>query len=519
MNIETRLTLNNIKRNRKRTLFTIISIALCTVLIFITILLVSSIRNGITENIETEYNDYHIAIKNLDLENFNKIKNKEYIDKIYIKDQNSEQLKQLEKPYELVNSYDEINVYIKYKDIRKTCEYSTDIIQIIDASKVATNDSEKTNNVEYEFNQKILTVHGLIDVQIVEENFTKTCVARVNYTYVLDIMILVILVIFSVIFIIILYNAFLITINERKREYAILNSLGGTEGQILKMLFLEGIILGIIGILIGGFISIFCANIILNLLNRILVETGYNFRLVLNAKYILISCFIIIMNIFISSIIPSLKASTSSVIQAIRNNKEIKAKRRVSLLERILPIEGKLAIKNIRRVKNKYRFITILLVICMTSYIVVSTYINYEKRTADLVDEYDSDAELMVNPTVDYKSIINDYEIKTGDNIEYLEYKELGLYILVEPEDAFINDNHVTEYEDNKKSIPMVVTGVDDNTYNKYIDKVNANYGDIIIYNNMRLIDIEEGTYKYYTVFNQGYDLKLSIIEAQKKFI
>ena len=63
MNIETRLTLNNIKRNRKRTLFTIISIALCTVLIFITILLVSSIRNGITENIETEYNDYHVAIK------------------------------------------------------------------------------------------------------------------------------------------------------------------------------------------------------------------------------------------------------------------------------------------------------------------------------------------------------------------------------------------------------------------------------------------------------------------------
>ena len=132
MNIETRLTLNNIKRNRKRTLFTIISIALCTVLIFITILLVSSIRNGITENIETEYNDYHIAIKNLDIEIFNKIKNKEYIDKIYIKDKDSEQLKQLEKPYELVNSYDEINVYIKYKDIRKTCEYSTDIIQIIE---------------------------------------------------------------------------------------------------------------------------------------------------------------------------------------------------------------------------------------------------------------------------------------------------------------------------------------------------------------------------------------------------
>lgn len=173
-----------------------------------------------------------------------------------------------------------------------------------------------------------------------------------------------------------------------------------------------------------------------------------------------------------------------------------------------MPIEGKIAIKNIRRVKNRYRFITILLVICMTSYIVVSTYINYEKKTADLVDEYDADAELMVNSTVDYQSIINDYEVKTGDSIEYVAYKELGLYILVEPAEAFMNDNRVIEYEDNKKSIPMVITGVDDNTYYRYIDKVNANYGDIIIYNNMRLIDIEERTYKYYTVFNQGYDLK-----------
>ena len=513
MNIETRLTLNNIKKNKKRTLFTIISIALCTVLIFTTILLISSIRNGIAENIETKDNDYHLAIRNLDIENFNKIKNKEYIDKIYIKEKNSGQLRQLEEPYKLVNSDDKIDVYIKYKDIRKTCEYSTDIIQIIDASTAAIDNPEKTNNIEYEFNQKILTVHGLIDVGIIEENFSKTCVARVNYTYILDIMILVVLVIFSVIFIIILYNAFLITINERKREYAILNSLGGTEGQILKMLFLEGIIMGVIGILLGGFISILCANIILNLLNRILIDTGYNFNLVLSAKYIGISCFIIIVNIFISSIIPSLKASTSSVIQAIRNNKEIKLKKKVSLLEKILPIEGKIAIKNIRRVKNRYRFITILLVICMTSYIVVSTYINYEKKTADLVDEYDADAELMVNSTVDYQSIINDYEVKTGDSIEYVAYKELGLYILVEPAEAFMNDNRVIEYEDNKKSIPMVITGVDDNTYYRYIDKVNANYGDIIIYNNMRLIDIEERTYKYYTVFNQGYDLKLSIIE------
>ena len=513
MNIETKLTFNNIKKNRKRTLFTIISITLCTVLIFTTILLVSSIRNGITDNIETEGNDYQLEIINLDIETFNKIKDNDNIDKIYIQYKDNEQVEQLEKPYELTNSDDEINVYIKFKNIRKTCEYATEIIQMVEESKVSIDSSEKVNNIEYNFNQKLLTVYGLIDVELVGENNNKTCITRVNYTYIIDIMIIVILVILSVIFIIILYNAFLITVNERKKEYAILNSVGGTEGQILKMLFLEGVIMGITGILLGGVISIFSANIVLELLNKILAEIGYNFRLILDVKYILISIIIIIVNIFIASIIPSLKASTSSVIQGIKNNNEIKSRKRVSLLERILPTEGKIAIKNIRRVKSKYRIIIILFVICMTSYIVVSTYINYERKTADLVDEYDSDAELTVDSTVDYKSIINDYEIETGDNIEYIEYKQLGLYILAEPEDVFMNEDSVTEHNDNKKSIPMVITGVDDNTYKKYIDEVNANYGDIIIYNNMRLIDLEDGTYKYYTVFKQGYDLELSIIE------
>lgn len=73
-----------------------------------------------------------------------------------------------------------------------------------------------------------------------------------------------------------------------------------------------------------------------------------------------------------------------------------------------------IAIKNIKRSKNKYTSITILLVICMISYITVSTYINYEKESSNLANEYDVDAELRLKQAanLDYKSIFNDYEIK-----------------------------------------------------------------------------------------------------------
>ena len=512
MKIETKLALNNMKKKKKRSVFTTVSIMLCTVLIFTTLILISSIRNGISENIETEYNDYHFIIRNLDVNSFNKIKDKEYIDKIYIQEDGEKKLKEIEKPYTSLNIKNDINVYIKFNNIKKTPTYSTDIIQTL-------NSSDEIGNIEskYEFNQKLLSISGLIDVEITEENYSPICRARVNYSYVLDVIVIVILVAFSILFITILYNAFLITINERKKEYAILNSVGGTEGQILKIIFLEAIIMGIIGILIGGLISFLSANIILKLLNNILVDTGYFIELIFDIKYMVLGLLIIIINIYLAAVIPSVKASTTSVIQDIRNNKQIKYKRKNTILEKFLPVEGKMAIKNIKRNRNKYRLIIILLVICMTSYIAVSTYINYEKATADLVNEYDVDAKINLDSTlnIDYKSILNDYEIIYGSKLEYMEYKMMGIFALVEPEEAIIKNDIATTYEDNKKSMKMVLVGLDDKTYSKYINKLNANYGDFIIYNNVtELKGNEKLTYTYYPALKTGYNLKLSVINT-----
>lgn len=512
MKIETRLTFNIMKKNIKRTIFTIISIILCTILVFTTMLLISSIRNGISNNLKTEYNDYHFIIKNLDIDSFNKIKDKEYIDKIYIQEDDDKQLKEIEKSYTFLSTKNNINVYIRYKNIKKVCDYSTDIIQTLDLYEGLDNVQDR-----YEFNQKLLTIYGLIDVEIAEKNYSPICRARVNYSYVLDIMIILILVAFSILFVIILYNAFLITINERKREYSILNSVGGTEGQILKMIFLECIIIGIIGIIIGVLISYLGANIILKILNNILANTRYGFRLVFNAKYSILSIFIIMLNIYISAIIPSIKASTTSIIQGIRNNKQIKYKKRNTILEKVLQIEGKMAIKNIKRNRSKYRIITILLVVCMTSYIVVSTYINYERTTSELVSEYDVDAKLNFDSTlnIDYKTILNDYKDKYGNKIEYMVYKMMGIFVLVEPGNALITNNLVTTWKDNKKSTQMVIIGLDDKTYNNYINKLNANDRDFIIYNNIKQINGEEKlTYTYCPALKTEDNFKLSVIAS-----
>lgn len=516
MKIEGRLICSNMKKNMRRTIFTIISIILCSFLIFTTILVISSIRNGITENIENDNNDYHFMIKDIDLNSFNIIKDKEYTEKIYVQKGENEKLEEY-KNTSIIDEDNNINAYIKYKEIKNTSEYSTDIVQTL-------NMSYNEAYSKCEFNEKLLTVYGIIDIELNYTDYTQTEIiykTTLNFSYVIDIMIVLVIFVFSAIFIIILYNAFLITINERKKEYAILNSIGATETQVLKMVFIEATVMGIIGIIIGGLISYLGANVVLKLINEILLPTTYNFRLVIDIKYIIIALAIVMFNIYISAIIPSTKASSTSIIQEIRNNKQIKCKKGNKILEKILPIEEKIALKNYKRNKNKYRVITILLVICMISFITVSTYINYEKEASNLVDQYGVDAELRFDKgaNIDYNRILDNYKTNYDSNLEYMEYKIKGIYVLVEPKEAVnkdIDGFRSLELENNKINIDVLLIGLDDNIYNKYINKVNAKYGDIIVYNTVKGSDFDNtGIHEYHSVFNRDYDLKISVIDTQ----
>ena len=507
MKIETKLTFNNIRKNIKRTIYTTISIALCSFLIIATLLVATSIGKSFKENIAQKYNNYYFLIKNISLDRFNKIKTKEYIKQIYLQENNEGQLYEIDNLPDSFQITDGINIYIKYDNYKKTCAYTNDILETLNLTYIETSEN-------CELNTKLLNSYGLIDVSIIPNGYADsvpTCQARLNFTYVADILLVIILLIFSILSIIILYNAFLITINERKKDYAVLNSIGATEGQILKMTFLENIIIGVIGIIIGFLLSYLCSDLLLKLLNNIVASTIYNFKLVVDIKYIIISFVIIIINIYISSLIPSIRASSTSVIQGIKNNKQIKSQTNNSIFEKHLNIEGKLALKNLKRNKNKYKIITILLVICMTSYITISTYINYEKVAANLIDEYDVDAELELseNSNKYYKTILDNYAANSSDKIEYLEYKVMGLYALVEPEDALIAN---CRYADSLH-FPIKVIGLDDKSYNNYITDLNANNEDYIIYNNITKKEGKtEYVYKYYTAFETNYDFNFKIV-------
>ena len=517
MKIETKLTFNNMKKNIKRTIYTTISIALCAFLIISTLLVATSISTSFKENIASKYNDYHFVIKNIDLDSFNKIKDKEYISQIYLQENDEGQLYELDNLPESFQIADGINIYIKYDNYRRTCAYTNNILETLNLTYIEAYE-------KCELNTKLLNSYGLIDASIEPKDYADNvpiCQVRLNFIYILDIMIIIILLIFSILSVIILYNAFLITINERKKEYAVLNSIGATEGQILKMTFLENFIIGIVGIIIGFLISILGSLFLLRTINNIVNSIAYNFKLILDIKYIILSFAIIIINIYVSSLIPSVRASSTSVIQGIKNNKQIKYKKSNSIFGKILSIEGKLALKNLKRNKNKYRIITILLVICMTSYITMTTYINYEKVAANLINEYDVDAQISLyeNSSNYYESILDNYVATSGDTLEYFEYKVMGLFALVEPEDALIAVN--CRYAD-AMYFQIQIIGLDDKSYNNYITDLNGNAGDYVIYNNVTETELKEGEqefiYKYNSAFKTNYDYNFKIVYCNFAF-
>ena len=179
MKIETKLSLNNMKKNIKRTMFTTLSIALCSFLIFTTILIISSIRNGITEKSNIQYNDYHFIIKNLSADDFNKIKNKNYIDKIYIQENDKAPLKQVDSSYTPSN---DINVYLKYTNIEDSYKDSTDIVQTLGFSLFVTNE-------KCEFNENLLMVYGLVGADLDDSQGPLIYKSILNFSYVINIMI------------------------------------------------------------------------------------------------------------------------------------------------------------------------------------------------------------------------------------------------------------------------------------------------------------------------------------------
>lgn len=515
MKIEKKLAINSLKKYKKRYLYIIISIILCSFLLFTAMLVISSIRTGINEAIDKEYSGYsgyHVEMENAPIEYIDVIDKKEYVKEIYVQIDNKkiEELENIDES-ELENA-GQINIYIKFTNAKNIFANMNDILDTLKPDI-------KYLIVSVSFNHEVLELYGLINVHLANGlNDTAVCTANANLDYIINFFIVLVLIIFLIIFLIILYSNFYVTMNERKKEYAVLNSIGATESQLLKIAIIEGIVIGAIGIIIGIIMSILGANIILNLLNNIVKSTIYNFELEIKLIYFIILIILVFYNIFTSITISLTKING---ISAINNNKKIKRKN--SVFQRFFSIEGKLALKNLKRNKSKYLILTILLIVCMTGFTCISTYIEYETEIADIAVKEDFDVLFTVasDDEIDYKLIIENYEKESGEKLEYIEYREKRYYMqtlgIINPQEGIYTDvlnngkddtYSVFSLENDNIYVRVEVIGLEDDLYNDYLEEINGNYGDIIFYNAYSSYNDSTRKYEPEKVFDENYDIE-----------
>ncbi len=162
--------------------------------------------------------------------------------------------------------------------------------------------------------------------------------------------------------VILIYNAFGMSLAEKIKYLGMLASVGATRFQKRASIYFEGLVLGLIGIPLGILAGIAGAAITLAVLGRKILEAEIiagaegmrgTIPVIVEPLVILIIFVLAAVTIFVSALVPAIKASKIMPLDALRQTTTIKLKARKlatnPLIRKIFGYEGELAYKNIKR--------------------------------------------------------------------------------------------------------------------------------------------------------------------------
>lgn len=185
-------------------------------------------------------------------------------------------------------------------------------------------------------------------------------------------LVVILLIIIMVASVVLIYNAFAMSLSEKVKYLGMLSSVGATKRQKRFSIYYEGFILALFGIPLGIGAGVAGIGITLKALGKKIIATSMingvteqnvSMKVVFPIWAVLIVLGLSIITILISCSIPAKKASKISTISAIRQSDEIKVKAKTlkcpKYIKAIFGYEGELAYKNLKRKGRKARVITV----------------------------------------------------------------------------------------------------------------------------------------------------------------
>lgn len=321
-----KLSLSYLRKNKKQTLTVLIGIILASILLFSVGILFSSFRECLIKKI-LETNDFHVKIEG----NLNGLSDNNILS---LKIDGDEYLIKFD------------NIYDTYRETNNICTQKT-------CDKIV-------------YNVKLLSLYGIGDN---------------NYLDLFKELLVGLVLVLSIAVFFIIYNSFQISLTKRKRDVALFKAIGISNNQLYKVFLFEGIICGVLGLILGFSLSLFFNIGIINLVNNLFDEVfGGGLELSLYRPFIFIPFIFIIFIILFSAILPLFKIKKYKVMELFRENDFVK-KESYHFKNFVLNY----AYTNYVRSKRKYRS----LIICVFIIIILfNSFMRLTGYTLTIINEY-----------------------------------------------------------------------------------------------------------------------------------
>lgn len=308
--------------------------------------------------------------------------------------------------------------------------------------------------------------------------------------------------------ILIIHNAFNISLPNRKKELGALRSIGASKRQIFKLVMQEAAMLSIIAIPLGIILSFGIVILVLTIVNKYLENIVAPYQLYIYPEILIIVLIFIVITIILAAINPAIKVSKIPPISTIRGNdtyKSKKTKERIPLIKKYFGTEGELAYKNIKRNHRKFNSSIISCSLSVILFITFACLFNFIMSNVE--NDY-------INPL----DIIIDIEDKEASIIsEILSLPEVDSYVKFDSYYIYTNTNVFTFKYNKKVGSPAIfLIGVDKNFYKKYLKEIRAPQNTTgIAVNKKYYIDKDNHQKIWYDIFDKKDNLKLDITSSE----
>lgn len=323
--------------------------------------------------------------------------------------------------------------------------------------------------------------------------------------------------------IMLIYNAFSISVSERTKQFGLLSSIGATKKQIRKMVKYESFVVSVIGIplgillgIAGMWVTFSCiGGTFTNLLGSNIPE-NIKMKLSVSTVSVIAAVIIALVTIRVSAWIPSRRATKISAVDAIRQSADIKAKKKKlrtpKIVYKLFGLSGMLGHKYFKRSRKRYRSTIISLFMSIVLFISASAFNDYLVRSFEFTSDAsgfdivyywepregqgteDESAVLGKISSADHVSsvaLIEENSVNCSISKEYfnkeiLSYYELGTAMNPDPDS--VRDSSKIDYF-------IVSFFIDETAFQRVLDEYDISREELMSDGNIKGITFDGGAY------------------------